>query len=484
MVNIVQVQLTAGVPTGPAGASTVSTLDNLIGVAGTASPQVLTVQGILSGTPVPVSIASVPSHPVTNAGTFAVQAVLGAETTKVLGTINISAAQTVGIVAGTALVGKVGIDQTTDGTTNAVHLLAGTAIVGKFGIDQTTDGTTNLVRLAAETTKVIGTVRLDDGSGNVLSSTAGVLNVNISSGVNSNGSAVELNSAPVVIASNQQPVAVKGATANNADAVATGTTSQEVIGYGYGFNGTTWDRLQVDASKNLKVTFGASAAGIGKLEDSASADADGGIPAMYIRSTAVPANTSGTDGDYEMGRIKDGRIYVRGEPRFFGATAAIFSTLNRPANQTLYSANDSISDNATASLVSALSCSPSDTNDDPICITEVIVDTNDTALAAGVQIRAWLYNADPTASTGVGGGDNAAFSNKRNGFIGSCSGSFRAFSDGGKARLVPDEGSYIVSVPTSGAKTIYIQYQTLGGFTPSAVSTTLTGTARGFQGRA
>jgi hypothetical protein len=100
------------------------------------------------------------------------------------------------------------------------------------------------------------------------------------------------------------------------------------------------------------------------------------------------------------------------------------------------------------------------------------------------KVRAYLYNSDPTASTGVGGGDNAAFSNKRAGFIGCLSGTFRAFSDGGKARLVPEEGSYIVSPPTSGAKTIFIQYQALMAFTPSANSTTLIGTIEGFQGRA
>lgn len=46
----------------------------------------------------PVSLASVPSHPVTNAGTFATQATLAAETTKVIGTVNIAAAQTVATV--------------------------------------------------------------------------------------------------------------------------------------------------------------------------------------------------------------------------------------------------------------------------------------------------------------------------------------------------------------------------------------------------
>lgn len=43
------------------------------GTAGSAAGGVLTVQGSASGTAVPVSLASVPSHAVTNAGTFAVQ---------------------------------------------------------------------------------------------------------------------------------------------------------------------------------------------------------------------------------------------------------------------------------------------------------------------------------------------------------------------------------------------------------------------------
>jgi hypothetical protein len=78
--------------------------------------------GVSAIATLPVSVASLPSTAVTNAGTFATQATLAAETTKVIGTVNISASQTVGLVAGTALVGKVGLDQTTPGTTNAVSL--------------------------------------------------------------------------------------------------------------------------------------------------------------------------------------------------------------------------------------------------------------------------------------------------------------------------------------------------------------------------
>lgn len=168
-------------------------------------------------------------------------------------------------------------------------------------------------------------------------------------------------------------------------------------------------------------------------------------------------------------------------PRFINAA---FTTNVRPANTTAYSVNDSISNNATAGLVTALSATVSDTNDDPVSITEILLDTNDTGLAAGVQVRALIYNSDPTASSGVGGGDNAAFSNKRAGFVGSLVGTFRAFSDGGKARLVPEEGSNIIAKPVPGAETLHVEYQALTAFTPSANSTTIDATLKGFQGRA
>src|SRR5262245_13469310 len=176
---------------------------------------------------------------------------------------------------------------------------------------------------------------------------------------------------------------------------------------------------------------------------------------------------------------------------------AAFTTLTRPANTTAYTAGDSISDNATAGSVTALSATVSDINDDPIFISEILINSTDTGLA-GKRIRAYLYNADPTASTGVGAGDNSPFSNKKNGYIGSCSGVLESgFSDGTVGRLVPTfadgaaagtphapAGGYIVTKPTSGAKTLFIQFQAVDGFTPSANSTTIIAAARGWQGRA
>lgn len=45
-------------------------------------------------------------------------------------------------------------------TNTSASVPAGTNVIGKTGIDQTTDGTTNAIRLLAETTKVIGTVNV------------------------------------------------------------------------------------------------------------------------------------------------------------------------------------------------------------------------------------------------------------------------------------------------------------------------------------
>lgn len=50
---------------------------------------------------------------------------------------------------------------------------------------------------------------------------------------------------------------VEGTISNSGSGVATGSISVPTIGYNYGFNGTTWDQLQVDASKFLKVNVSA-----------------------------------------------------------------------------------------------------------------------------------------------------------------------------------------------------------------------------------
>jgi len=166
--------------------------------------------------------------------------------------------------------------------------------------------------------------------------------------------------------------------------------------------------------------------------------------------------------------------------RLFAVAA---SAMTRPANTTPYSANDAVSDNATAGSVTPISFSPSDVNDDTIAIERCRIATDDTGVQ-GKQFRVWFYRSDPSASTGIVGGDNAAFSTKQGTFIGTMTGTFSTFSDGAVAVCTPDDGSRIITPPTSGAKTIFALLETLEAFTPSANSTAFTLTVEGLQGSA
>lgn len=68
--------------------------------------------------------------------------------------------------------------------------------------------------------------------------------------------------------------------------------------------------IRVGSDGSQLVYFEEGPESIAKAEDSASADDDVGVPAMAIRK-ATPANTSDTDGDYEMLQMSEGRLHVR-----------------------------------------------------------------------------------------------------------------------------------------------------------------------------
>ena len=169
-------------------------------------------------------------------------------------------------------------------------------------------------------------------------------------------------------------------------------------------------------------------------------------------------------------------------PKLINASA---TAMTRPANTTAYSAGDAVSNNATAGSVTPISFTASDLADAPVALTHLEFLSSDAGPGtAGATFEAWLFNSDPTAGSGVGGGDNAAFSQKQAGFIGRMQGTFIAASDGSMAVLTPVEGTFIATRPASGGTTIYALLKTLTAFTPSANSTTFTGTLRGVQGRA
>lgn len=170
-----------------------------------------------------------------------------------------------------------------------------------------------------------------------------------------------------------------------------------------------------------------------------------------------------------------------GRPRFF---AAVGTALTRAANATPYSIDDSVSDNATIGSVTALPVTVSDVDDDPVTIERIRIDTADTGPGtAGATWEIYVYNSNPTASSGVQGGDNTAFSNKRAGLIGRMTGTWLPMQDGSFLEATPLVGSRLTTAPGSGAKTLWLQYKTKTAFTPSANSTVYTPTVEGFQGR-
>lgn len=213
------------------------------------------------------------------------------------------------------------------------------------------------------------------------------------------------------------------------------------------------------------------------LYDEAGAEALGQVTASPTANTVLArlkdllTGISLAAGTALLGKVKT---------KFIVAAA---SAMTRPANQDAYIANDAVSNHATAGSVTAISITVSDVNDDHVSIERVRIAATDTGVA-GKAFRVWLYRSDPTASSGIVGGDNAAFSTKQGTFLGTLSGTFATFSDGSVACCVPDAGARIICKPTSGAATIFALLQTLEGFTPSANSTTFTLTAEGFQGAA
>lgn len=173
MAAVPDVTITAGVPTG--GTGTVSTLDKFDGAAGAPATRAVTVQGIGSGTPVPVSVATIPSHAVTVAsGGVASGAIASGAVAS--GAVA-SGAFASGSIASGAMVdlGAIADAAVTAGATGSLSaklrsisrdivanivLAAGSAIIGKVGVDQTTPGTTNAVAISH-----IGSTAVATGSG-------------------------------------------------------------------------------------------------------------------------------------------------------------------------------------------------------------------------------------------------------------------------------------------------------------------------------
>lgn len=199
--------------------------------------------------------------------------------------------------------GVLNVNATPLGTQDVnVTKLAGTAISVNNG---TTDAGTQRVTISSDST---GQVKLAAGVaeiGNVKNS--GTFAVQAAqSGTWTTGRTWTLASGTDSVAAVQSGTwtVQPGNTAN--------TTAWLVTGTGGTFPVTdSGGSLTVDNNGTFAVqaTIAASATSIGKAEDSASADGDVGVPALAVRK-ATPANTSGSDGDYEFLQMSAGRLWA------------------------------------------------------------------------------------------------------------------------------------------------------------------------------
>lgn len=207
----------------------------------------------------------------------------------------------------------------------------------------------------------------------------------------------------------------------------------------------------------------AEATSIGKAEDVASADADVGVPAMAVRK-ATPVNTSGTDGDYEMLEVSNGRLWVSGGINIVQAASA---TITRPGDTTAYTSGDLVANSTTAGSVNALQfITLARVSGGGGEITGVTIQKS-TNVVTSVALRVHLFTTIPTFVTN---GDNTAISTVvvalAKGYLGYVDVStFVAFSDVAWGSGAPDNSRGSIAFAAT-AQIIYGIVEARGAFTP------------------
>lgn len=274
--------------------------------------------------------------------------------------------------SGTNLLGKVGIDQTTPGTTNKVSIGTDGIVVANAGTNLNTsllalDTSVNGILLAqgsttsGQTGPLIQTATTTNSPSyttaktNPLSTdTSGLLRVSlkdtpantnkflvtadaitiaaaqtlaiVTSLTQMNGQAISMGTGVrdagtqrVTIATNDsvpvtgtffqttQPISIaSGQVASGAfssGALASGSIASGAVASGAFASGS------IASGAIVSGAIAAGATSFVKLEDVASADADAGVACLAVRK-ATPANTSGSDGDYEFLQISSGRLWA------------------------------------------------------------------------------------------------------------------------------------------------------------------------------
>lgn len=206
---------------------------------------------------------------------------------------------------------------------------------------------------------------------------------------------------------------------------------------------------------------------IGVAEDAASASADGLLPIAAVRA-ATPANTSGTDADYEPLQVADGKLWTRGQ-----TTAAIAATqFTRPSDTTAYASGYLVANSVTAGSVATLQFATAarvsgGTGDVIGC--KIKKSTNSATNAA---FRLHLFTIIPTFTSA---GDNSALSTVVVGTAGGYLGyvdvtAMTGFSDVASGTGAPDNARQRLPF-IAVAQILYGFLEARGAYTPGSAET-------------
>lgn len=107
-------------------------------------------------------------------------------------------------------------------------------------------------------------------------------------------------------------VNAKGTISNASSAVATSATNSGSVAYNYGYNGTTWDQLQVDGSKNLKVITqsGSTTAATQATASNLNATVVG-TGTFSVQASPVSATTGGASSFYVQPTASDNHAVIK-----------------------------------------------------------------------------------------------------------------------------------------------------------------------------
>lgn len=208
---------------------------------------------------------------------------------------------------------------------------------------------------------------------------------------------------------------------------------------------------------------------LSKAEDAASADGDHGLVALAVRGD-TPDNRSGTDGDYEQLQVSGGFLWVRSVSLPF----RIQTDVTRPADTTLYTAGDALSDSTSAPTSGGFTFSnAARVSGGSGIITDLMVcSSNDPGVRLSGEV--FIFN---TSVTNIN--DNAAFAVSDT-EIKTCEGviPFSLFDAGNNG--FSHTGGLNIAFTCSGSANLRFLVRVRNGYTPAS-SEVLTFTIKGIQ---